>query len=70
MTAESALATLNSPEWAAQNHRRAELIHKKNRDGLTDAERVEFEELQTMARELVETAHPLPEIGPIPGSQE
>ena len=36
---------VGTPEYLRLNTRRAELIHKKNRDGLTDAEQAEYEHL-------------------------
>jgi DNA-binding transcriptional ArsR family regulator len=36
--------------WSVMNRRRAELIFKKNRDGLDDAERLELEGLQSISR--------------------
>lgn len=52
--------TLDSPEWATKNARRAALIRKKNREGLAPAEWAEFEDLQLTARALVEAASPRP----------
>lgn len=50
------------PEWTRLNQRRAELIHKKNRGGLTAAEAAEYAALQQAARLYVESASPPKEL--------
>jgi GNAT superfamily N-acetyltransferase len=52
----------DSPEWKAKNARRAALIRKKNRGGLNDEERAEFDYLQATAREMVEGASHRPHL--------
>ncbi len=42
------------------NRRRGELIQKKNRDGLTDVEQVEYDRLQELSLEALEKAFPRP----------
>jgi GNAT superfamily N-acetyltransferase len=44
--------------WDELTQRRAELIYKKNRNGLTDEERAEFEQLQTRSREAIARTFP------------
>ena len=51
---------VGSPEWDRLTARRAELIYKKNREGLTDAECAEFEHLQQLSRAAVARAFPPP----------
>jgi GNAT superfamily N-acetyltransferase len=41
---------VGSEAWLAVTQRRAELIFKKNRDGLTESERAEFDRLQQISR--------------------
>lgn len=50
--------TLRSAEWDALTNRRAELIYKKNRQGLTPEENAEFFRLQKRSREAVALAFP------------
>lgn len=40
----------NTKEWDDTNNRRAVLIHKKNREGLTPDEEIEFNNLQNAIR--------------------
>jgi DNA-directed RNA polymerase specialized sigma24 family protein len=44
--------------WGRMNRRRVELIHKKNRQGLTDQERSEFERLQGLCHAALVKAFP------------
>lgn len=44
---------VGSPEWDALTNRRAELIRKRNRDGLTDGERAELDSLQRLSRDAI-----------------
>ena len=57
-----AIPPIGSEAWDELNRRRGELIHKKNRQGLDDAEWVEFERLQAVVLEATETAFPRPPI--------
>ncbi|MDY3561306.1 GNAT family N-acetyltransferase [Gemmata sp. JC673] len=50
------IGSLDSPEWKAKNARRVALSRKKNREGLDEVERAEFDFLQATARALVERA--------------
>lgn len=52
--------TLGTAKWAELTERRAELIHKKNRQGLTEAEREEFDRLQELSRATIAQAFPPP----------
>jgi len=49
-----------SEEWRRKNARRIDLIHKKNRDGLTDEEMAEFKTLQQGLFAYLETLYPRP----------
>jgi hypothetical protein len=49
-----------TPEWGRMNQRRAELIHKRNLQGLSPDEQVEYERLQQLSHEALETAFPRP----------
>jgi hypothetical protein len=46
--------------WGRMNQRRAELIRKKNREGLTEAERQEYDRLQALSHAALEKAYPRP----------
>jgi hypothetical protein len=46
--------------WSRMNRRRAELIFKKNRRHLNDAERSELERLQALSRSRMQLAFPGP----------
>ena len=52
----------DSEEWRQLNARRFELIHKKNRQGLTEAERSEYEHLQEISREIGRRVRPMPSL--------
>lgn len=52
--------TVGTPQWDSLTQRRAELIHKKNRQGLTAAERAEFDHLQQLSRAAITRAFPRP----------
>jgi hypothetical protein len=52
--------SVDSEAWVVMNRRRGELIRKKNRDGLTDAEQVEYDQLQELSLEALEKAFPRP----------
>jgi hypothetical protein len=49
---------IGTPEWDTLTDRRAELIHKKNREGLNDDERTEYERLQQVSRTALARAFP------------
>ncbi|HJZ53882.1 MAG TPA: hypothetical protein VKE74_02930 [Gemmataceae bacterium] len=53
---------VGTPEWDRLTQRRAELIHKKNRQGLTDAERAEFDRLQQLSRAAIARTFPWPKL--------
>jgi hypothetical protein len=48
--------------WGVMNRRRAELIRKKNREGLSEEEWDEYCELQRMTHIALEDAFPRPEV--------
>lgn len=52
--------TVDSEAWAVMNRRRGELIRKKNRDGLTNVEQVEYDRLQKLSLEALEESYPRP----------
>lgn len=58
--AELGFPAVGTEAWGQMNRRRAELIHKKNREGLTEAEREEFEQLQRLSHAALERAYPRP----------
>jgi hypothetical protein len=60
-TVEDSIA-VGSPEWDALTDRRAELIHKKNREGLNEDEQTEFERLQKISRAVLTHAFPQPKL--------
>ncbi len=47
-------------KWGLMNRRRSELIHKKNRQGLTAEEQAEFERLQRLCFAAIEEKFPPP----------
>lgn len=53
---------VGTPEWGRMNQRRAELIRKKNRQGLSSDEQVEYERLQRLSHEALETRFPRPSL--------
>lgn len=55
---------VGSERWHQLNKRRAELIFKKNRGGLTEPERTEYEHLQQLCGEAIERAFPRPKLSP------
>ncbi len=59
-TDHEAFPAVNTPEWDAMNERRAELIRKDLREGLTPDERQEYERLQWMSLAAVVQAFPRP----------
>jgi hypothetical protein len=52
--------TVGTPEWDKLTNRRAELIQKKNREGLNEDERTEYERLQQLSLAAVAHAFPRP----------
>jgi len=50
---------IGSPEWVQLTQRRAELIYKKNRYGLTPEELSEYESLQKRSQEVIDREFPL-----------
>jgi hypothetical protein len=54
MGAVADFPALGTPEWSRMNQRRAELIRKKNRQGLSPDEQVEYERLQRLSHEALE----------------
>jgi hypothetical protein len=53
---------VGTPEWGRMNRRRAELIRKKNRLGLTEDEREEYDRLQRLSHAALEEAFPRPKL--------
>ena len=51
--------SVGTPEWDKLTERRAELIYKKNRQGLNEDEQAEFERLQQLSRSAINRAFPL-----------
>jgi GNAT superfamily N-acetyltransferase len=51
---------VGTAEWNSLTDRRAELIYKKNREGLSDDERAEFERLQRLSRAAIARTFPPP----------
>jgi hypothetical protein len=49
---------VGTPEWDNLTNRRAELIHKKNREGLNENERTEYERLQQISQAAIARAFP------------
>ncbi len=58
---ESNFPAVNTAAWGLMNRRRVELIRKKNRHGLTDAEQIEFDRLQRLTFEALDEAFPRPD---------
>ena len=58
---ESNFPAVNTAAWGLMNQRRAELIRKKHRHGLTDAEQIEYDRLQRLTFEALERAFPRPD---------
>lgn len=56
------LPEIGTPEWSRMNQRRAELIRKKNRQGLSPDEQVEYERLQRLSHKTLETRFPRPSL--------
>jgi uncharacterized protein YnzC (UPF0291/DUF896 family) len=52
--------TVGTKEWGLMNRRRAELIRKKNRQGLSAEERFEFDRLQRLCFSALEESSPSP----------
>lgn len=59
--------TVGSPEWDRLTQRRAELIHKKNRTGLSAEESAEYERLQSISGDIIRANFPVPSV-PLPES--
>jgi hypothetical protein len=55
---EQPIPEVHSEEWERLNDRRGDLIFKKNREGLTDAEQVEFERLQKIVFAAIDKKYP------------
>jgi len=53
---------VGTPEWGRMNQRRAALIRKKNRQGLSPEEQAEYERLQRLSREALEAQFPRPSL--------
>ena len=53
---------IGSSEWQALNDRRADLIRRKNREGISEQEREEFERLQRIVRTVLDKQCPLPSV--------
>jgi hypothetical protein len=51
---------IGTSEWGLMNRRRAELIHKKHRQGLTPEEQTEYERLQALSRAALDQSFPRP----------
>jgi hypothetical protein len=62
LAAGECIIAVGTPEWDTLTGRRAELIHKKNRKGLNDDERTEYERLQQISRTALARAFPQPKI--------
>jgi hypothetical protein len=58
---------VGTPEWGRMNQRRAELIRKKNRQGLTPEEQIEYDRLQRLSEAALEERFPHP---PVPAAPE
>jgi hypothetical protein len=65
--ADEPFPTVGTPEWGRMNQRRAELIRKKVRAELTEAERQQYEWLQRKSLEALDAAHPRTRPGNEPG---
>jgi hypothetical protein len=57
---KSEFPAIGTPEWGQMNRRRAELIRKKLRGELNEAEWNEYERLQRRSLEALDSAFPLP----------
>jgi GNAT superfamily N-acetyltransferase len=57
---EDSLPTPGTEAWAAMNRRRADLIRKKNRGGLSPEEQLEYLKLQHLSQAALERAFPAP----------
>jgi hypothetical protein len=58
--ADGDLPAVGTSKWGQMNRRRAELIRKKNRKGLSPEEQLEYERLQRLSHEALETEFPRP----------
>jgi hypothetical protein len=56
--APESFPAVGTPEWGQMNQRRAELIRKKVRGELTEAERRQYEWLQRKSLEALDAVHP------------
>ena len=59
LPAPTPVVVVGTPEWDELNERRHKLIVKKNRQGLTAEERVEFDRLQEIAGAALAVAFPV-----------
>ena len=59
---EDTFPDVGTEEWSLMNRRRSELIHKKNRQGLTPDEQAEFERLQRLCLSAIRERFPPPAI--------
>ncbi len=58
---EDNFPAVNTAAWGRMNRRRTDLIRKKHRHGLTDAEQIEYDRLQRLTFEALERAFPRPD---------
>lgn len=56
--ADAAFQGIGTEAWGEMNLRRVALIHKKNREGLSQVERMEYDRLQQLTEEALEKAFP------------
>jgi hypothetical protein len=57
---DDSLPAIGTEEWSLMNGRRSELIRKKNRQGLTAEEQLEFERLQRLYFAAIDERFPPP----------
>jgi GNAT superfamily N-acetyltransferase len=60
--AEEGFPEPGTAAWGQMNRRRGELIRKKNREGLSNEERAEYETLQRHVQATLERRHPAPSV--------
>jgi hypothetical protein len=53
---------IGSADWVALNASRADLIRQKNRNGISESEREEFDRLQRLVRAALDESYPLPSV--------
>jgi hypothetical protein len=58
VNADDDFPQVGTKEWGTMNRRRAELIRKKNREGLTPEENTEYQRLQQLSQAALERAFP------------